>query len=72
MAEGEWNGNWTVVIQFPSMESAVAFYESEGYAPLRALRIDELTEWANNSVDLTKLGPARAECLAWLKSEYLK
>ena len=27
---------------------------------------------ARRGVDLTKLGPARAECLAWLKSEYLK
>ena len=34
--------------------------------------VSELALWAINSVDLTKLGPAREECLAWLKSEYLK
>lgn len=49
-AEGQWDGNWTVVIRFPSTETAVAFYDSEGYAPLRALRIDELTEWANVAI----------------------
>jgi uncharacterized protein (DUF1330 family) len=49
-AEGQWDGNWTVVIRFPSTETAVAFYDSEDYAPLRALRIDELTEWANVAI----------------------
>ncbi len=34
--------------------------------------VRELALWAIDSVDLTRLGPARAECLAWLKSEYLK
>ena len=34
--------------------------------------VRELMEWAKDGVDLSKLGPARAECLAWLKSEYLK
>ncbi len=34
--------------------------------------VRELAEWAKDGVDLTKLGPARAECLAWLKAEYLK
>ncbi len=33
--------------------------------------VRELIEWAKDGVDLTPLGPARAECLAWLKSEYL-
>lgn len=50
VAEGEWSGNWTVVIRFPSTDAAVAFYDSDGYAPLRALRIDELTEWANVAI----------------------
>ena len=31
-----------------------------------------LLESAQRGIDLTRLGPARAECLAWLKSEYLK
>ena len=34
--------------------------------------VRELCEWAKDGVDLTPLGPARAECLAWLKSEYLQ
>ena len=34
--------------------------------------VRELAEWASESVDLSKLGPARAECLAWLKAEYAK
>ena len=34
--------------------------------------VRELAEWANEGVDLTQLGPARAECLAWLKGEYLR
>jgi iron(III) transport system substrate-binding protein len=34
--------------------------------------VRELTEAAQQGVDLTALGAARAECLAWLKSEYLK
>ena len=34
--------------------------------------VRELALWANDTVDLTQLGPARTECLAWLKSEYLK
>ena len=36
------------------------------------VEVRELALWARDSVDLTQLGPARAECLAWLKSEYLK
>ena len=34
--------------------------------------VRELAEWAKAGVDLTQLGPARAECLAWLKGEYLR
>ncbi|MEA3208973.1 MAG: iron(III) transport system substrate-binding protein [Chthoniobacter sp.] len=34
--------------------------------------VRELVEWAKDGVDLTKLGPARADCLAWLKAEYLR
>jgi uncharacterized protein (DUF1330 family) len=47
VTEGEWNCNWTVVIRFPSKEAAMGFYHSPGYAPLKALRIDELTESGN-------------------------
>jgi iron(III) transport system substrate-binding protein len=34
--------------------------------------VRELAEWAKQGVDLTGLGPARAECLDWLKAEYLR
>lgn len=34
--------------------------------------VRELMVWAQDGVDLTTLGPARAECLAWLKSETLR
>jgi uncharacterized protein (DUF1330 family) len=29
VVEGEWSGNWTVVLKFPSMEAAQQWYESE-------------------------------------------
>jgi iron(III) transport system substrate-binding protein len=34
--------------------------------------VRELMDWAKAGVDLTQLGPARTECLAWLKAEYLR
>ena len=45
-----------------------------GPVPLAELspEVRELVAWAQDSVDLSGLGPARAECLAWLKSEYLR
>jgi uncharacterized protein (DUF1330 family) len=42
--EGIWGGNWTVVIRFPSMAVAEAWYNSPEYQPLKDLRINELTE----------------------------
>ena len=41
--EGEWKGNWTVVIRFPSMQAATDWYNSAEYQPLKNLRIGELT-----------------------------
>ena len=41
--EGEWKGNWTVIIRFPSMEVATDWYNSAAYQPLKNLRIRELT-----------------------------
>lgn len=32
--------------------------------------VRELAQWARDGEDLTKLGPAREECMAWLKSLY--
>jgi uncharacterized protein (DUF1330 family) len=45
--EGEWSGNWTVVIRFPSSEAALGFYRSEEYAPLRQARVERLTDGGN-------------------------
>ena len=43
-----------------------------GPVPLDRLQADvrALQPWAGKCVDLTALGPARAECLAWLKTWY--
>lgn len=39
LLEGEWTGNWTVVIEFPSEEAAMSdWYESEDYVEVRKLR----------------------------------
>lgn len=45
--EGQSSGNFTAIILFPSKEAATAMYESAGYAPLKAKRIDELTDGGN-------------------------
>lgn len=45
--EGAWSGNWTVVLKFPSLEAARAWYESPEYAPLKRLRMEELTSGGN-------------------------
>ena len=54
--EGEWSGNWTVLLRFPSRATAMEFYNSPGYAPLKSMRIDELTD-SNNLVLLPGLEP---------------
>ena len=45
--EGEWSGNWTVLIRFPSWETAVEWYQSADYAPLKRARINDLTDGGN-------------------------
>jgi len=42
--EGQWDGSWAAILRFPSMEQAQAWYNSPEYQPLKALRINELTE----------------------------
>lgn len=42
MLEGEWRGNWFVVVKVPSAEAARELYHSERYAPFRTARIEEL------------------------------
>ena len=41
--EGEWPGNWTVVIRFPNAETASRWYNSREYAPLKSARIEQLS-----------------------------
>jgi uncharacterized protein (DUF1330 family) len=36
--EGDWKPGRIVVIEFPSMEKAKAWWSSEGYAPAKAIR----------------------------------
>ena len=36
--EGEWNSNRTVILEFPSMEKARAWWSSAEYAPAKAIR----------------------------------
>ncbi len=45
--EGQSSGNFTAIIRFPSKEAAAEMYESPEYAPLKAKRIDELTDGGN-------------------------
>ena len=48
--EGDWNGNWAAVLQFPSMEAAEGWYNSEDYQPYKHLRINELQSEAGRVV----------------------
>ncbi|WP_277553640.1 DUF1330 domain-containing protein [Halobaculum limi] len=36
--EGEWDGNWTVVIEFPSATDATDFFEDEEYGEVVGVR----------------------------------
>ncbi|MFK7979576.1 MAG: DUF1330 domain-containing protein [Saprospiraceae bacterium] len=56
LLEGETLGNWTVLLKFLSKETALDFINSEEYAPLKDLRINELT--TSNQIILlsTKIG----------------
>lgn len=45
--EGEWSGNWTVIIRFPDWMTAVEWYNSSDYAPLKDKRMKELTSSGN-------------------------
>jgi uncharacterized protein (DUF1330 family) len=41
--EGDWESIWTAVIQFPDRAAALRWYHSQEYAPLKKLRLEELT-----------------------------
>jgi uncharacterized protein (DUF1330 family) len=38
IVEGNWRPTFPVLIEFPSMEAAYSWYNSQEYAPLKALR----------------------------------
>ena len=40
--EGEWNGNWSVIVKVPSAEIARDLYHSEKYAPFKIARQQSL------------------------------
>ena len=44
--EGEWDGNWTVVIEFPSADHARAFIEDEAYVEAMSAR-HEAAAWSD-------------------------
>ena len=46
LVEGEETGNWTVLAEFANGKDAFDFYESEEYAPLKKVRLEELTDSA--------------------------
>ena len=48
--EGDWNGNWAAVLQFPNMEAAEGWYNSEEYQQYKNLRINELQSEAGRVV----------------------
>ena len=41
--EGDWQPTWTAVIEFPDRAAALRWYQSREYAPLKQLRLEELT-----------------------------
>jgi uncharacterized protein (DUF1330 family) len=40
--EGEWRGNWSVIVKVPSAEIARDLYNSEKYAPFKKARQEQL------------------------------
>ena len=47
--DGDLDGNWHVVLEFPSMDAAKAWYEDPDYQPMKELRMTELTTGGNLS-----------------------
>ncbi|MGB1448250.1 MAG: DUF1330 domain-containing protein [Flavobacteriaceae bacterium] len=44
LVEGKEEGNWTVLMEFDSGKDAFEFYASPEYAPLKKMRLEELTD----------------------------
>lgn len=43
LREGDWTPHRILVLEFPTMEQAIAWYESPEYAPIKALRLANAT-----------------------------
>jgi uncharacterized protein (DUF1330 family) len=44
--EGEWDGNWTVIIEFPSEDDAYAFMQDDEYVEVMSAR-HEAAAWSD-------------------------
>lgn len=55
--EGDWVGNWTVIIKFPSKDKALEWYRSDAYQTVRLLRLQSTNE--NNLVLLPSFVPPK-------------
>lgn len=54
--EGEWPGNWTVVIKFPSQEAALAWYQTDAYQKeIRPIRLQSAS--LNNLILVPSFAP---------------
>ena len=40
--EGDWDGNWSAILRFPTMEAAQNWYDAEEYQPFKKLRMEEM------------------------------
>lgn len=58
--EGEWEPTWTVVIEFPDRAAALRWYRSGEYAPLKKLRLEELTSGGSAALFEAYQPPAAA------------
>ena len=48
--EGEWFGNWTVIVRYPNAERAKEFHECPEYAELKRARIEWLSDGGNLAI----------------------
>ncbi|NDC41185.1 MAG: DUF1330 domain-containing protein [Chitinophagia bacterium] len=40
--EGDWQGNWAAILEFPTKEAALNFHKAADYQPYLDLRLNEL------------------------------
>ena len=45
--EGDWPGNWTFIVKFPSAGIATEWYNSKEYLAFKKMRLTELTSMGN-------------------------